>query len=525
MSDQRARAIQINKRITQAHQAKEILDIVQYEVELFDTVALATAVHRLASLRGAPNLHEQITRSPEFYKLVQTIKTRAPELHVRNIANILWGLAKMNYLPSKDFMEALCEQLPNKLDQAVAQNVSNTLWALSALSYKPAPKVLDALAKAARAKVHEFTSQHISNTVLAFAKLEYHIDPEILEALGQTALEKLTTFTAQALSNTLWGLSKLGIANGELFLTVGAAAKANLQQFNAQNLANTVYAYGNLGLSPGDDMLEEFSALCIHKINEFTPQNLSNVAWAYAKLEKFDSALFGAMAWRAVQTMHAFSPQSVANIMWAYASLGRAPDPAFLRAAMSHSLPRLGDWVAQNLANAAWALGVLHEDQSVATVLPTFLPALVAEVTKRLNDPAAEREFSRQHLSNYIWALATSEYNPGEAALRVVTHSLRERASLCIPQELTTSVWSCAKLQFYDGPFMDRFAKEAVSRIDEFVNQNVVSVCSISSLTAAKRRFFNCVLYDVLLVLNLRRATWRMVLRSFRTTTRILWLR
>jgi len=263
--------------------SQEILDIVNYEIDAFDTVALATAVHRLASLRGAPNLHEQITQSPEFFKLVTTIKSRASELAMRNLANVLWGMARMNYLPSEDIMQTLCREVGAKAETGVAQNVANTLWALSSLQYCPEDVVLKSLANAVRSKIHDFTSQHISNTVLAFAKLEFAIDHDILEALGREALGKIGTFTAQALSNTLWSLSKLGISNGELFSAVGAAARSNMQNFNPQNLANSVWAYGNLGINPGEDVLEEYAAYAGHKINEFTPQNLvstlSGAAW------------------------------------------------------------------------------------------------------------------------------------------------------------------------------------------------------------------------------------------------------
>jgi hypothetical protein len=291
MDPAKFRAVNINKRMTQANTAKEILDIVQYELDHFDTVALATAVHRLGSLRGAPNLHEQITQSPEFYKLMQAIKTRHSEHHIRNIANILWGVAKMSYLPSNDVMEALCSEIPSKVQDGVAQNVSNTLWALAALAYRPKDEVLGALAKAVWEMRKQLTSQHVSNVVLAFAKLEYAIEPYILEALGQEALEKLPTFTAQALSNTLWGLSKLGIADGELFKSVGQASGANLENFNAQNLSNTIYAYGNLGIHPGKEVLEEFAAVASHKIPEFTPQNLVSSDVETGRLI-FSSSLF-----------------------------------------------------------------------------------------------------------------------------------------------------------------------------------------------------------------------------------------
>ena len=42
---------------------QEILDIVNCEVEHFDAVALATAMHRLSFMPMAPNQHDQIIRS------------------------------------------------------------------------------------------------------------------------------------------------------------------------------------------------------------------------------------------------------------------------------------------------------------------------------------------------------------------------------------------------------------------------------------------------------------------------------
>jgi predicted Zn-dependent protease with MMP-like domain len=117
----------------------------------------------------------------------------------------------------------------------------STLWALSSLQYRPDDATLAALANAALAKISDFSSQHISNVVLSFAKMDHAIDPDILQALGREALAKLGTFTAQALSNTLWGLSKLGIADGDLFSSVAAAARATLPSFNSQNLAKYVH--------------------------------------------------------------------------------------------------------------------------------------------------------------------------------------------------------------------------------------------------------------------------------------------
>ena len=96
----------------------------------------------------------------------------------------------------------------------------------------------------------------------------------------------------------------------------------------------------------------------------------SNVAWAYAKIGEWDPALFSAMAWKATQTMHAFTPQSIANFLWAYATLGKAPDAAFLRAAVAQSVPMLDQWAPQNLSNAAWSLAALRDEDVVKPVMP-----------------------------------------------------------------------------------------------------------------------------------------------------------
>ena len=82
------------------------------------------------------------------------------------------------------------------------------------------------------------------------------------------------TALAGARRSTLWGLSKLGIADGELFKAVGAGALRSLAGFNAQNLANSVWAYANLGLSPGEEALDAYARASIERMGEATPQNL-----------------------------------------------------------------------------------------------------------------------------------------------------------------------------------------------------------------------------------------------------------
>lgn len=45
-----------------------------------------------------------------------------------------------------------------------------------------------------------------------------------------------------------------------------------------------------------------------------------------------------------------------------------------------------------------------------------LLVGIAGEVTRRLLDAAAADDFSRQHLANFVWALATLEYDAGASA-------------------------------------------------------------------------------------------------------------
>lgn len=270
----RAKCIAVNKKITNAKSAQAILEVIRQDFESFDAVALATAVHRLASLRGAPNNYHIVVSSVEFHKVTNEIQKVPEKLEIRHAANILWGLAKMNFEPDAKLIEILCNEIQNKIDNAVAQNISNTLWALSVLQFRPSDAVFGALSGGIRKTIRGFTSQNISNTVLALAKLDHVVDDATIQTLGEEAEAKRQTFSAQALSNILWGLSRLGISEGKLFQVVSEAAAEKLSDFNAQNIANSLWAYGNLALNPGKDVLDLFATCAISKINDFTPQNL-----------------------------------------------------------------------------------------------------------------------------------------------------------------------------------------------------------------------------------------------------------
>lgn len=77
------------------------------------------------------------------------------------------------------------------------------------------------------------------------------------------------------------------------------------------------------------------------------------------------------------------------------------------------------------------------------------MSAVEMELTSRLSQPEEACKFSRQHLANSLWALATLERLPSGRLLTALAGAMQERASDCNPQEISNTVWAFAKLGRY----------------------------------------------------------------------------
>ncbi|CAL8462328.1 g1861 [Coccomyxa elongata] len=460
--------VHINKRITAAQSAEAVMSVVQQDLDKFDAVCMATALHTLASMRASTQQYSALFERQEVLRLMHVIGTRLSDFTARNLSNSLWALAKMGHNPGEAMLNAMAAEVAKKLGGCNAQNLANIAWSYATLSHNPGEELLEAIAVEAEKKLAEFSPQNISNLLYAFAKLEYK-PSAFLEQASQAAVPILTNFTPQALSNTVWALSKLDTLDETLFTAIVKQVLDKLTRFNAQNVANTVWGFANLGFDPGLQLCDAVAQNSIYTMHDYSPQNIANVLWSYAKMGKRYEALLSSASAHAAHTMSAFQPQSVANFCWAFATLNVPPSNQCLTALAEHANHTLKQFSPQNISNTAWAVATLQFKHL------TLMTNVASEVTARLSS-AESSAFSRQHLANLIWSFATLELDPGPAFLRAVANAMAERASNCNPQEISNTVWAYAKLRFYDAAVMDTFANEAMRRIDEFSQQNLANL-------------------------------------------------
>ncbi|WPT10886.1 RAP domain-containing protein [Picochlorum sp. SENEW3] len=493
-------AIRINRDITHAKTAHDILNIVNRDLENFDGVNISTAIHRLASFDMAPMMLKEIRSSEEFHQLVSKIPSKSSSLAIRNIANVLWGFAKLEYR-SENVLDFLCNcLLYHKISQGLPQNIANSLWAIALLRYSPNDRVMKAIEFEIQKKIADFTDQNIANCLLSFAKCEDYAPQEAtMLCLKRELLKKIDGFSAQALSNSVWGLSKLGAHDATVFKELVDASMPLLPSYNAQNIALTLWGFANVDFNPGKDCLQQVCDVAQKKIREFSPQNLvriftfldtcfhnlrpqgilqSNLVWSLSSFEAYHP-VFDDVVQQAIELLPHLSAQSVSNILWSFAHLDKPISREFLSAIASNASIDYSDWTPQNLSNAVWSISVSVSMQGVkgqSDANQKLFDLLSNEICSRLKDPKTSSEFSCQNLSNYFWSLGTRLESPGLPALENLMTSALIKMQDFKPQEIANISWSCARLDYYNKAAMNLIAGSVVQKMDEYEGQNLSNV-------------------------------------------------
>ena len=473
-------AIQINGDITRSRNHQDILRIVrkdldENELNSFDGVAISTAIHRLASLDLTSPEAEAVVSSREFLGLVNVIPRNISSLAIRNVSNILWGFAKMQFHPSGELMACLCDLLQRNIQKAVAQNISNATWALAAMNHRPSERLLDMIEVETQKKYHEFSGQNLSNLILSFAKLNYvPKQPRTMECIRSRAFELLDSFNTQALSNIVWGLSKMHLQDEDLYGALVRSAAKRSQEFNPQNIALTMWGLANIKFHPGEEFLERFCEISCQKIHGFTAQNISNTLWALAKMDRYHQ-VFEQAAQRAAEIWPEFNGQSTGNMVWAFAHLDHPMPPNLLKAMASRVPCDYEEWTAQNLANLAWGMTVL-KDEEVNRDNDVIFFSVSKEIESRLVAPSKLVEFTTQNLSNYFWSLGSRRVKKSRSSLDALMGIYSTMLHQFKPQELANITWACARLQYYNVEVLDRIGDLVSSKMDSFEGQNLSNI-------------------------------------------------
>ncbi|KAK3261478.1 hypothetical protein CYMTET_29612, partial [Cymbomonas tetramitiformis] len=192
-----------------------------------DARGAAMIIHAAAHLSGKTlRPDEQFRRAME-----KILLERHSDLNLQDLANTLWGLAKLRWSVSGGLLGALRGILAKLLSPRLdikAQEAAMAMWALGtmaadALSAQNLPLLgalgLDLMRRVVtESEMARFTTQGVSNVAWGLAKLmlhtEVHIDARHVAILGSAAQQE--GYSSQGLANVMVSLVRLGAATESL---------------------------------------------------------------------------------------------------------------------------------------------------------------------------------------------------------------------------------------------------------------------------------------------------------------------
>lgn len=260
----RMKEINLNKGITEAQTAEEVLEVT---AETIMAVAKGLTPSPLSPLNIATALH----RIAKNMEKVSMMRTRRLAFARQREMSMLVALA-MTCLP-----------------ECSAQGVSNIAWALSKIGGELLYLTeMDRVAEVATSKVEEFNSQNVANIAGAFASMR-HSAPELFAELSKRAATVIVTFKGQEIAQLLWSFASLYEPAGPLLDSLDSAFKGS-DQFKCCLTKET---------SNFDEVSDGASG---SPALSFNRDQLGNIAWSYAVLGQLERPFF-ANIWNILTTL------------------------------------------------------------------------------------------------------------------------------------------------------------------------------------------------------------------------------
>jgi hypothetical protein len=462
-----------NREMTQQDNARDLLNVIaSRKAALTQTagggsmssVNFSTAIHRIAkhlsnhqSRRKDENNRAKILSDPRFALLMcstaeamldgaEVIDRRTNKRNpfgARQFANIVWGIAKIEIAPPDTVMPVNLDEAENLLREKSKQ-------------------VRSMIIEVAKQKASGEQSSSSKSWIPALSEL----CGLLIDAAGSKSLElDARQFQQQELSNLMWALTTVQRPNEEVFEFVVQSIVLSAENREIRGDALLVpqewsiplYCLAKAGITSGqEEVLLPFVADLMDNergfLESFKPQELSNSVWAAASI----------LSRR---------PQE---------AKGHASDAALtiVRHVCKELMRRNGEgYKSQEMTNTAWSMatlgfGISAEQSSKDCHLThsyTFLPSDDPDGDQKLMEDALMlvlknmkenlKFFTAQELNNMSWVMARLNAKD-EELLEMIGKELSNPKRRVESQDLSTSLWSMATMEFFD----DNLYRAVVSR-------------------------------------------------------------
>ena len=211
--------------------------------------------------------------------------------------------------------------------------------------------------------------------------------------------------------------------------------------------------------------------VCTQKSKSIPPVSIGILLWSLKRLDLFSSSSARPLITYVIDLFHTelcsgerFKPSALSNILWVLASTGNLT--RYISNRVTDSLPQyIQEFDFHSLSLCLWSLTT-----SGATLSQPLLDAAGSAATKFL-----EEERNVQNMVHCSWAFGSAEYYHKQYCSTLSQVILKEpkNSSLLTPRLLSSVVWMCAKVGYYDPALLDYIACLTLHKLCHFNAQDL----------------------------------------------------
>jgi len=371
---------EIQSALASATSAEDALEIVERELEAFDAVHCATALHRVAKYSGSESRLERdsraaegLTRDGRFAALAKRVSESVREMDAYGLANVAWSFAKIGYTPGQETLSAIASTLETEIGKPEArvkpQSLSNATYAFGKMRFKPPKSTLEALCSATERAMVEFRADEFSGMLLGLAHLDHVPDQAFLDSATAFMQQNLRRFDDAATCNVLWAYARMEkpLPSEIIDTLLSQLAGANLGGAHSHvNVPMCLYACARLNHQPPPVFVRAVDQEIPRCAKRMNIGSLDSVFWALGTLGGTGEGQLSLSAdayeavCEAVAAKHDVDVELVAKVFWGLAKVNYRPRDSTLVGLARMAKSRAKELSDDNILLIMHAWGVLR---------------------------------------------------------------------------------------------------------------------------------------------------------------------
>lgn len=340
--------------------------------------------------------------SPRLLKTaVSVVESNLEQLAPSDASKLAWSFAHLSYHPGENLLEKCLGYLQSSstVRRLSDREIANLFWGLVKLEHYPSVNERLHIAASLYANPGRVSGQSSALLLWSFASSHEAMGgilhdggfDNTIYRLGLELCRDILSVDSQSISMTSWSLGVLKVPHHDFAKSLSTvASEGRLQIFDPQHVSNLLWGLAKSGSHPSHEFLEEVTGVLSGNLSMYSPQELFNVCWSFATLQFRAPSVAAETVTELKARSTEFQGLELSGIAWALGRLLDIEPDIILSEKACLILQRelckhIDDLEMSQLAMALVGLARLSSPNNLNCMHPDFVESVLDKVIECLN--------------------------------------------------------------------------------------------------------------------------------------------